>query len=77
MMAVSGLLRRLLMPNQRLNSVACSVESSDLAGEYFRRESASILGVASCVKSLNYQRPHYRMNLYSQGTGKTGKSVRF
>ena len=30
-MAGSGLLRRQLMPSQRLNTVACNVESSDLA----------------------------------------------
>ena len=28
---VSGLLQRLLIPSQKLNTVACNVESSDLA----------------------------------------------
>ena len=30
-MAGSGLLLRLLMPSQRLNAVACNIESSDLS----------------------------------------------
>ena len=30
-MAVSGLLRRLLIPSQRLNLASCNIESSDLA----------------------------------------------
>ena len=34
------------MPSQRLNTVACSVESSDLAVRV--SETASILGFASC-----------------------------